>query len=146
MINISHSIEIKCSPKKVFDFFKNLDKNYRKWHPKDHVVFKLIKGKPLKVGSIAYAEEYMHGKLHKLKLEFTKITPEEIEYKALPKILRLFAPVNRFLIKKKGNKCVFTAENYVRAGPLFGKLFKKEFDDVRRHVREEGENLKRLME
>jgi hypothetical protein len=44
------------------------DDSYRAWHQKDHVRLRWLEGKPWAEGSVMYAEEYLHGKLHKLKL------------------------------------------------------------------------------
>ena len=40
---LSHSVDINTTPEKIWDFFKNLDKNYTTWHPKDHILFKWTK-------------------------------------------------------------------------------------------------------
>ena len=36
---LSHSIEIKTTPEKIWDFFKNIELNYTTWHSEDHVKF-----------------------------------------------------------------------------------------------------------
>jgi len=36
------------------------------------VSFRWLKGQPWVEGSVIYAEEYIHGKLHKLKFKITK--------------------------------------------------------------------------
>jgi hypothetical protein len=41
--------------------------SYRAWYKDDHLTFRWIHGKPWTEGSIMYAEEYFHGKLHKFK-------------------------------------------------------------------------------
>jgi len=72
---LTDSIEIEATPEKIFDFFVRIDENYKAWHPDDHVEFRWIKGKPLEEGAIRYSEEYLHGKLHKAKVLYTKIVP-----------------------------------------------------------------------
>ena len=76
---LTDSIGIKTTPEKIFDFFTNIvgDESYRAWHPEDHVALRWIEGQPWKEGSVVYAEEYIHGKLHKLKLIVTKIIKNE---------------------------------------------------------------------
>jgi len=101
MITLRDSIEIKTTPEKIFDFFVHFEENYLAWHP-DHVKSYWI-GKPAKEGSILYCEEYLHGKLHRMKFRITKVElNRKIEYKLL------------------------------EAG--------------KKHMKEEGENLKRLLE
>jgi len=41
-----------------WDFFYHLDRNYKSWHPEEHIVFKWT-GEPMKIGSKYYAEEYL---------------------------------------------------------------------------------------
>jgi len=119
---------------------------YQAWHP-DHVDVRWIKGQPLQEGSIVYAEEYLHGQLHKLKFLITKVVPnKEIEYRALFP-LSLFAPGNAFIIEPKGkSSSVFTATGRLRAGPLFKKFGKNQIEATKRHMKEEGENIKRALE
>ena len=150
-IIIRHSIEIKTTPEKIFDFFAHLEKKYKTWHPDAHVVFRWIKGKPWEEGSILYAEEYLHGKLHKLKFRITKVVPNrEIEYVPLFWLLRIYFPKNTFTIEPKGENCIFTATCSIRVGWLFKKLAKNKLEFgiecVKKHMKEEGENLKRLLE
>ena len=150
---LTESIEIKTTPEGIFDFFAHLvdDKSYRAWHPDDHVAFRWIKGQPLEEGSVVYAEEYIHGKLHKLKFIITKVIPNRrIEFAPLSRILRIYFPKNTFDIEPKGDICVFTASGYLRVGWLV-KTFAKDklnqgISSVSKHMKEEGENLKRILE
>ena len=149
MTTLKDSIEIKATPEKVFEWLLQRFKDkeaYQAWHP-DHVDVRWIKGEPLQEGSIVYAEEYLHGELHKLKFLITKVVPnKEIEYKPLFP-LSIFAPGNTFLIEPKGrNSCIFTAISRFRAGPLFKKLAKNRIEATKQHIKEEGENLKRALE
>lgn len=75
------SIEIKTTPERIFDFFAHIEENYKAWHPEDHVVLRLIKGKPLEKGAIGYFEEYLHGKLHKAKVLYAKIVPNSQNFR-----------------------------------------------------------------
>ena len=149
MITLRDSIEIDATPEKVYEWlvqrFQSKE-DYQAWHP-EHVDVRWIKGEPLKVGSVIYAEEYLHGQLHKLKFRITKVVPnKEIEYRALFP-LSLFAPENAFIIEPKGkNSCVFIAIGRFRAGSLFKRFGKNRVESVKRHMKEEGENIKRALE
>jgi uncharacterized protein YndB with AHSA1/START domain len=152
-IYIKDSIEIKTTPEKVFDFLVHLvdDESYRAWHPEDHVTLRWIKGEPGKEGSVLYAEEYIHGKLHKLKFLITKVVPNrEIEYTPLSRFLRIYFPKNTFTIEPKGDSCVFTATAQLRVGRIVKALAKNKLEYglscVKKHMKEEGENLKRILE
>ena len=149
MTTLKDSIEIKAKPEEVFEWLLQRFKDkeaYQAWHP-DHVDVRWIKGVPLQKGSIVYAEEYLHGELHKLKFIITKVVPnKEIEYRPLFP-LSIFAPGNTFLIEPKGrNSCIFTAISRFRAGPVFKKLAKNKIEATEQHIKEEGENLKRALE
>jgi hypothetical protein len=153
MIQMKDSIEVKAAPEKVFAWLKQRFKDkesYQAWHP-EHVDIRWIKGQPFKEGSIIYAEEYLHGVLHKLKFRITRIVPNRvIEYRALFP-LSLVAPENAFLIEPKGkDRCAFTATGSLRMPRwLFERLKKKygnKIEATERHMREEGVNLKRAVE
>jgi len=150
---LTESVEIKTTPEKIFDFFSGVvdDESYRAWHPDDHVALRWIKGRPCEEGSVVYAEEYVHGKLHKLKFVITKVIPNRrIEFAPLSRFLRIYFPKNIFAIEQEGDMCVFTASACLRVGWLVktfaaGKL-KRGLSSVRKHMKEEGENLKRILE
>ena len=152
-ITLTDSIEIKTSPEKIFEFLTNLsdDENYRAWHPQDHVSFRWVKGNPWQVGSVVYAEEYIHGKLHKFNFVVTKVVPNKrIEYAPANRIMRFYFPKNTFTVDKKGEICVFAASGTYRVGWLAKTFAKKKLEyglsSVRKHMKEEGENLKRILE
>jgi len=152
-IVLTDSVKIAVTPEKVFDFFLQIvdDARYRAWHPDDHVAFRWIRGNPWEVGSVAYAEEYLHGKLHKLKFRVAKVVPNrEIEYAPLSRLLRIFFPENRFEIEPSGDGCIFTAMGHFRFGRIAKALAKRKLEvslsSVRKHMKEEGENLKRILE
>jgi uncharacterized protein YndB with AHSA1/START domain len=150
---LTDSIEINTTPEKIFNFLTNLvdDESYRTWHPEDHVGLRWLEGQPWKVGSIVFAEEYIHGKLHKLKFVVTKVVPNsEIEYMPVSRFLRRFFPKNIFTIEQKEKVSIFTATGMYRIGWLAKTFAKKRIErglsSVMRHMREEGENLKSILE
>lgn len=150
---ITDSIEIKTTPEEIFNFVTGIidDESYRAWHKGDHVSFRWLKGQPWAEGSVMYAEEYLHGKLHKLKFEVTKIVPnEKIEYTPVSRFIRKFFPKNEFIIEQKEESCLFIASGTYRVGwigkTFFGKAIEKGLSSVRKHIKEEGENLKRILE
>ena len=156
MITITDSIEIEATPEQVFDWlverFKGKDSNQTR-HP-DHVDIRWIKGESLQEGSIVYAEEYLHGRLYRLKLRVTKVVPNRvIEYKSLFPF-SILAPGNAFLVEPKGeNSCVFIATVGLRRLRLprlpsrkRRKNGKHRIKAIQQHMKEEGENLKRALE
>ncbi|THB75042.1 MAG: SRPBCC family protein [Desulfobulbaceae bacterium] len=150
---LTDSIEIETTPEAIFTFITNIkdDESYRAWHQTDHVAFQWLKGAPWQEGSILYAEEYFHGKLHKFKFVITEVIPDKkIVYSPVSRILRLFFPKNEFRIKCDGPTCLFVASVNFKVGWIGKKIFKKSIDkglaSVRKHMKEEGENLKSLLE
>lgn len=150
LLVLKDSIEIKARPEKIWGFFANLEKNYTTWHPKDHVLFKWTKGKPMEVGSKIYAEQYVRGKITKYKGIVAEAVPNrKIVFRwSFP--ISLVSPKIEWLIEKKGPNSVFTAITYMRCGKLFQKLFKKGTKDLiaahDKHVEVEGKNLKKILE
>jgi uncharacterized protein YndB with AHSA1/START domain len=150
---LTDSIEIRTTPDKIFEFFYNLvdDASYRAWHPDDHVTLRWIKGSPWQEGSVIYAEEYSHGKLHKLTFVVTKVVPNrKIEYVPVSRFLRRYFPKNTFSVEQKEGTCVFTATGTYRLGWLAKTFAKKRLErglsSVKKHMKEEGENLKKILE
>ena len=152
-VTLTNSIEIKTTPEKIFHFFVNIvdDKSYRAWHPKDHVAFRWVEGRPWEEGSVVHAEEYIYGKLHKLKFIVTKVVPDKIiEYAPVSRLLRIYFPKNTFAVQQKEGTCIFTATVTCRVGWLIRTFAKKKLEhglsSVRNHMKEEGENLKKILE
>ena len=147
-MTLTDSIRIKTSPEKIFTFLIRLKdtESYKAWHP-DDVLMRWIKGKPFTEGSIAYFEEYLHGKIHKVKFMCTRVVPNRlIEYRP-PFPLSIIFPGNQFIIEPVGEgSCIFTATVKARMGPLSRRLSRRRLEDVRRHMKEEGENLKAKVE
>ncbi|UCG56766.1 MAG: SRPBCC family protein [Phycisphaerales bacterium] len=152
-VTLTESIEIKTTPEKIFEFLSHIvdDESYRAWHPEDHVALRWIKGEPFREGSVVYAEEYIHGKLHKLKFVITKVVPNRrIEFAPQSRLLRIYFPKNVFEIEQKGDTCLLTTTGRMRVGRLVKIFAKKQLEaglaSVRKHMKEEGENLKRILE
>ena len=145
MITLRDSIEIKTTPEIIFEFFVHFEENYHAWHP-DHVKCCWLKGEPFEEGSILYVEEYLHGELHKMKFLGTKVEQnKKIEYKLLFP-MSIICPKGSFLIEPKGENCIFTATLSYRFEWLFLRFAKDRVEAIKKHIREEGENLKRLLE
>jgi hypothetical protein len=153
MIILKDSVEVEATPEEVFNWLAQRlrDKeSYQAWHA-DHVDIRWIKGEPLKEGSVVYAEEYLHGALHKLKFRITKVVPNRlIEYRILFP-MSLLAPANSFVIEPKGEgRCLFTAQGSLRFPRwLFDRMHPKhkgKIEATEQHMQEEGENLKRALE
>ena len=150
---LEHSIEIRATPEEVFQFLSNLvdDRSYRAWHSDDHVALRWLEGSPWQEGSVVYAEEYIDGDLHKLTFVVTRVVPNrEIEYVPVSRFRRRYAPKCTFSVEPRDAGCVFTAAVHARIPLLLRLLSTKRVErglsSVRKHMKEEGENLKRILE
>ena len=149
MITLRDAIKIKASPEQIIDFFLNFKENFYIWHP-DHVECRYLAPGPLKENSVIYFEEYLHGKLHKLKLRITLINPDSrIEYKTF------MGTKGVFVMEPGGATTLFTAEMYMGSNmPVLGKimdiiilkLLSRQLKGIRQHMVEEGQNLKKILE
>jgi len=138
--------EIEAPAGRIFAFFEHMDEHYLAWHP-DHVAFRWTKGQGLKPGVEFYFEEYIGGKLLKKTVRFTRIEPERyIEFEPTWWLMRLLMPRLSFEIRPQGVGCLFIARIPIRTGPIGARLNRREFDAVRRHMKEEGRNLKQMLE
>ena len=139
------SIELKVPPEVVFDWLMNFVENYQSWHPA-HVKCNWIKGKSFEVGSILYAEEFLGNKLHKLKFKITSIKKNEgFKYQILFPA-SIFIPAGEFAIESTNMGSRFTAILYYRFGKLLSLFAKKEKVIIEQHQKEEGVNLKKILE
>jgi hypothetical protein len=149
-LELKHSIDINTTPEKIWKFFKNIEKNYKIWHPKDHIKFEWTKGEPLVLGSNIYSEQYVFEKIQKYKGFLKEIIPNRKIVFGFKYPVSIFTPMIEWLIEPKNSKTTFTAITYIRAGHFYKRLFKKGMKNLiiehDRHVAEEGENLKKLLE
>lgn len=150
---LTDTIEIKTTPEKIFNFLTSIvdDDSYRAWHKDDHVRLRWLEGQPWTQGSVIYAEEYIHGKLHKLKFIITKIEANKrIVYSPVSRFVRKFFPRNEFIIEPQGASCLFIATGTYRIGwigkTFFNAAIEKGLSSVKQHMKEEGENLKAMLE
>ncbi len=81
-IILTEVVEIKTMPEKIFNYLTGIvdDESFKTLNA-HNVSFRWLKGQPWMLGSLAYAEKYLHGKLHKFKFIIAKILANKhIEY------------------------------------------------------------------
>lgn len=137
---------MSASPHEVFHFFETMEDNYERWHP-DHIRFQWVEGNGLEPGAEAYFEERIAGTVQERTVRFTAVDPDRyIEFRPTSRLIAIFLPRISFTIDSRPSGCEFTQRIKVRTGPIGARLNRREFDAVRRHMREEGENLKRILQ
>jgi len=144
MLVLKDSIKIKTPPKAIFEWLRHFAGNYKAWHP-DHITSRWVKGSNFRKGSILYAEEYLGGRLEKLRFKSTNYVPNRlIEYKLLfPE--SIVCSGGSFSVEPYDGGSIFTATLSFRFGFLSG-IFRSRIDAIRRHMKEEGKNLKMILE
>lgn len=148
-MKLRDSIRIRAAPGQVFGWLESLPDNYESWHP-DHVSCRVLSGSMSRVGSEIECKEYLHGKFHSMRFRLTGLDPgRRIEYQ----IIRLGRGV--FEVVPAGDGVEFAAE--IDIGPdaavigwladAFLRTFlRRRLEAMRQHMREEGQNLKTIME
>ena len=149
MIRLRDTIEIRTAPDELFDWFADLPKHYRAWHP-DHVVCRFERGATLRPGARLHVEEFLHGRLHRLRFTITRVElPRRAEYRISPGLRGAFAA------EETPDGTRFTAE--IDLGfetPVLGAvvdrvvetLFGARIRALQEHMREESVNLKLILE
>lgn len=155
MVIITTKIDIKGkTPEEIYNWILNLDDDkYKKWHPRDHKEFKIIKRASDEIGSIVYFHEQFNSFVLKIKGELIKIKPSSLlVYK-----WKSFIPGYLFLsfeTTKEGTLVTHTLKiGYVG---MIGKItdwlmkkfyFAKHFEQaLNRHAEEEFKNLEKIIQ
>jgi hypothetical protein len=143
---LEETTRVHASPDDIYRFFETMDEKYERWHP-DHLEFRWISGDGLVEGAEAYFEERIAGKTQRRTVRFTEIVPGRyIEFEPTSLLAGLLMPSISFTIDPTEDGCDFVQRIKVRTGPIGARLNRREFDAVREHMKEEGENLKTVVE
>ena len=143
---LEHDILVGAAPSALFRFFEKMEENYTAWHP-DHHHFVWRKGRGCKEGNVFFFDETIAGQRQPKEVVFTKVVPDRsIEFAPTNRFFRLFLPSISFRFEPEGRATRFVAQIVLRMGPLARWLHRKEFEVVHQHMREEGENLKSMVE
>lgn len=145
-VRLEETTRIRAAPEDVFRFFEAMDANYGRWHP-DHVAFRWAGEDGLAEGTEATFEERIAGKRQEKTVRFTEIDPGRyIEFTPTARLTRILMPSISFAIEPREDCCDLTQVLRVRTGPVGARLNRREFDAVRAHMKEEGENLRAILE
>ena len=146
MGQLKGSIQINSPPEPIWEWLADLTEHYTGWHP-DHVSAEWERGEPNQVGSILRAVEDPAGHREVLRFEVTSIDPppHRFEYRMRGPISMLL-PGGSFTVAPNNGGSRFTATLEYLFGGLTERLFKQRLAALKRHMKEEGENLKRIIE
>ena len=96
-------------------------------------------------GSEIYAEETVGGKLLKGKLTCTEVIPNRKFVLKCPFPMSFFCKYE-YLIEPRGAKTAFAAFTYAKYPGFARRRVESAVEVGKKHTREEGENLKRILE
>jgi hypothetical protein len=149
MIRMQDRIRVRSSPEHLFTWLEAMPQEYTRWHP-DHVSCRLLRGSTLEVGAVAECKEYLHGKLHSMRFHVTRSDrPRRLDFRIAG------LGEGSFELTPEGMETIFTAELGIGSrAALVGalvdavlrRLFAGRLTAMRQHMKEEGENLKRIIE
>jgi uncharacterized protein YndB with AHSA1/START domain len=139
------SIVIDSPPELIWEWLTDLATQYTRWHP-DHVSAEWERGEPNQVGSIMRAVEDLGGTREVLRFEIASIDPpHRFEYRIRGPISMLL-PGGAFTVTPHNGVSQFTASISYRFGALTEWLFRRRMTVLSEHMKEEGHNLKRIIE
>lgn len=148
MVRISDTVVIDVPPRRVWAWLDDLPRHYRDWHP-SHRGCRYLRGEHLTAGAVLQVEEALHGRPHSLTLRAMAVEPG--------RLLRYAGRGFRgaFMLEPEGTGTRFTAQLELGwSVPLLGwlldlvlrRVLATRIAALRLHVREEGRNLKRILE
>jgi hypothetical protein len=145
MMLLIDAIEISAPPEKVWGWLFRFAENYRSWHP-DHIQAYWQQGEPNREGSVLYTEETLSGRTLKMVIKIEKFIDNRFIGFSTVGMLGFAVPGGAFEIEPTETGCRVKATLRFRAGNFLAKLAPKIFSSVKRHMEEEGRNLKKLIE
>ncbi len=142
---LKESITIHKPAEEVFAWFLDLEENYQTWH-QQHIVARWIKGEKFEKGSVLYIEEYMGGKIEKLRFMTTRMIPNRLICFKLLFPESLICSGGTFRFESENSSTIFIATLSFRFEKLLAKVFNSKVQQIQQHMKEEGEHLKTIME
>lgn len=151
MISLTDRSSIHATPDQVWAFFADLDARYLEWHP-EHLMWRTLSGPPLSEGSIVFADEWIGRFRLTGRFRLSEVQPNALFRWDMLFPYSLIGAGGWFALEPTDDGCVLVAE--VHMGwpvPVFGPLLDRligvvvPLSDLRRHMREEGGNLARLL-
>ncbi len=169
---IENELNISAPVSRAFNWFKDLDKNYFKWHPHAHKSFVWMSDKPVGKGSLFAFEENIKGHKHKMLMEVSEYIENEklsflshkIEVSSnifpgrfmtyLSSFFRIrIEMIRTFESVSENSTRIYTIHRFGSDFPVVGLLIEWFINififspkDHELHIKEEGENMKLNLE
>lgn len=149
-MELTHTIKIKTTSERIWDFLTHIEKNYKAWHPKDHIKFIWTKGEPFSEGSTFYAEQYMMDHIVKYKGWIAESVPKKKITMRFHFPMSIVTDKIEMILEDTISYATFTHITYLKFKPLSRTLFKqrnlKMIQDINEHVANEANNMKNILE
>jgi hypothetical protein len=143
-MHITDTVVIRHDAEHVFGFFKNIEASYLRWHPGHHA-FRWENDGGLREGAAFQAEETIGGTLLKTRAVVTRVEPNRrIEVATTVPVMRGFPTRVVYDIGFVREGIQLTTE--IHPGRLGACSAPAALEALRRHVREESERVKRIVE
>ena len=145
MRQLTTSILIDAPPERVWAWLEDMASHYTEWHP-DHMSARWERGEPNRVGSTMTVVEVLGGHREVLRFELTRFDPPRLFRYRIRGLISLLLPDGAFCLAPDDGRSRFTATISYRFGRFTERLFGRRMEALVAHMREEGENVKRLVE
>lgn len=144
MRRLVDSVEIDASPEAVWAWLEALADHYTAWHP-GHVSAHWRLGEPNELGSVLEVVEDIGDHRERLRFEVTRSRPPRLMEYRIQGAHSLLLPGGAFEVCPLDGGTRFIASVWCRGGVVVERLFRRRIAALRKHMREEGQNLKRLL-
>jgi hypothetical protein len=137
---------INAPASKIFSFFNEMQENYVRWHP-DHVLFNWRRGCGVAPGNVFYFEEVVADEHEKKEVVFTEVAKDRyLAFAPTDDVFRLLLPRISFEMNEGTQSTELIAQVVARMGPIAVWVYRRKIRRIIQHMREEGANLKQLVE
>lgn len=153
MISVHDTVHVAAPPSEVWRFLRTMESHYREWHP-EHLDWRNLRGDVTTPGGIVFADEWVGS--HRLQARFfaAEVVDERLLRYTIGWPYSLIGAGGSFEIAPTSDGgCRFTAEVHCGSRlPVVGQLLDGllaivfPVDELRHHMREEGEHLARLVQ
>jgi uncharacterized protein YndB with AHSA1/START domain len=153
VIALVETTGLSVPTERVWQFFRQMDENYPRWH-REHLTWRTLRGEPLSKGTIWFADEWVGPMRISARFVVTEAEPERFfSYRiGFPSSLARAGGSFRFTPTADGG-CEMTEEaHFGFSVPVLGSLIDRllllvlPVEEFRRHMREEGANLAALLD
>jgi hypothetical protein len=138
---VEDSQAIAADPDIVILFLEEMDRHYLDWHP-DHISFDWLDG--ARREHFYFDERIGRWRVRMAMRIARSVDRTRATVVPVPRFVRLFMPWMSFAVAREGGGCRYRHRIKLRLGPLRPLLERTFLKPLRRHMREEAENLARI--